>query len=566
MLGPLYNYGIFCLDWNMSFANQCVRVFILVMALAIYALAIEIRAVKTISEPFFKRKWVKVVSVLAFVVFDVVFLIYLSAVKKKNRGALLLSVLSALLVLPVLLVRLKAFQLVLPYLPLISILILLFKYCAVVLLNGSFTRKCAISLIPVALGVLFIILGHMHTVKAKQNLSQMKQRISEKLEYSLDFEDFLHDVIHGFSPEEEPMKCLLEQTDEMNREGFPPDGAGIEEVKQSYADFCAKYPEFIQAVKAFRACPLESVAHQWKANVFDIELPELRVFRTMAKYLVLEIKANPGEKEQILSLNKELMRLRDINLNNRFLITRLVGIAIEGIRLNALAYALPYAKFTKAELDALIGESPDFNRHIACAIVDEAIVHDYLINVMLQTPEYWIDECDLSETQARWVVFSRTNRWNPLNKLFDNDALFFIQGIDTYINYALTPKRNYSEMEQYEEQLHKNALRKGAIFSTMLMPSISRTIEKVDRIGDMRRMLLTAYQIVEYKERTAELPDSLRVLGDIPVDSVNHLHFQYTHGTLTTLADAEEDQRSFDGFCLAIKNHPRAIHLYVPMP
>jgi hypothetical protein len=58
-------------------------------------------------------------------------------------------------------------------------------------------------------------------------------------------------------------------------------------------------------------------------------------------------------------------------------------------------------------------------------------------------------------------------------------------------------------------------------------------LKKMDQISDTRRMAILAWRVSDYRHsHNGELPESLEVFGDVPVDSVNGHPFEYMHGDL----------------------------------
>ena len=63
---------------------------------------------------------------------------------------------------------------------------------------------------------------------------------------------------------------------------------------------------------------------------------------------------------------------------------------------------------------------------------------------------------------------------------------------------------------------------------------------------------MLAWQVMNYSHRNnGMLPESIEVLGEVPVDSVNGLPFEYRHGNLEFDKLDDNEKMRFSGFWIA---------------
>ena len=89
----------------------------------------------------------------------------------------------------------------------------------------------------------------------------------------------------------------------------------------------------------------------------------------------------------------------------------------------------------------------------------------------------------------------------------------------------------------------------------MLWPSTQRTLKKMDSIMDIRRLAILAWRVVDYRNtHNGTLPESLEAVGEVPVDAVKGLPFEYRHGDLKFKKPPEDKIVRFSGFRIAHAN------------
>ncbi len=547
---PLFLCWLFCCRQFLHFTERVSYGMVMVLGLFVYSLAIKYIAVGGLFKDCFRRKLTMAVCLTVFVLFDWLLLGFLSFRRRKPL-ALLLSVAVLLLSIFSTLGRFQQFQWLLQYDYAIGIASLLCVCGAILVLNGGFSRKCAYALIPLALCLLLHSAFYIHRLGMRNELAQIKTRIASLVgDYPTEVADYRRLLESGDSLDEEPLKSLILATEGLENVLFPEMGAGMSEVREKYNAFVKDHPDFVDAVRKTMNCPPHRIAHKWKDDCYTILLPELGALRKASRFLAMEMKANATDRDIVASRNKDLISLRDCALENTFFISRLVGIAIEAMRLDAITFTLPYNDYSLEEFEALLGEPPDWNRYLARAHLDEAIVYEGTKDYLLKYP-YSFDE--LGATEGTDKMLHIGGGYSFFGNLLDVDLLLSWRFAERVIGFTLAEKRFYPDIkEKMEKEFVEEMERNGALLCMMLWPATGKAMEKMDLIKDSRRMALLAWQVMNYSHRNnGMLPESIEVLGEVPVDSVNGLPFEYRHGNLEFDKLDDNEKMRFSGFWIA---------------
>lgn len=80
------------------------------------------------------------------------------------------------------------------------------------------------------------------------------------------------------------------------------------------------------------------------------------------------------EREKVLKWNDDLLRIRAWCRKDAFLLAKLVGMAVESMRLEALRLPLAAGTLTDEDLIRLPGQGEEWNSALAEAVADEATV------------------------------------------------------------------------------------------------------------------------------------------------------------------------------------------------
>ena len=259
------------------------------------------------------------------------------------------------------------------------------------------------------------------------------------------------------------------------------------------------------------------------------------------------MKASPGDLALIAARNHDLMALRNSIAGNPFLLTRLVAASIEGIRLDALAFTLPYNDYSLDEWEALLGAAPDWGRHFACAIVEETVAQDYL------TAHFWkmmLKESPLGSKIAVPLLNLGGVSSYFLAILQENWATRHWRFAERQIDFAQAEKRSLAEIHEWDEQNTLFFKRYHLGFYSLFLPELPSPAIKKFALMDHRQMALLAWHIMAYRRaHNGALPDSLDALTDAPVTAFDGRPFEYEHGLMKV---SRYDDKTFQGIRLSL--------------
>ena len=529
---PLFFFFVFC--GNVSgIAQRIVIGGLIAFGLLIYALFIRKEVICELLDGMFQSKTANLVAMIAAFCFNWILFAILSIRKKKPLALALTAVMLGLFCFSSL-GHFQKFQWVLQYYTTIGIVSMICACCAIIVLNGGISRKFAFSLIPLVILVALHSALHIRRVLIQRECSQIKSRISAMVGgYPTETADYRRLVESGSSVEDEPLKSLISSGNGIDADEFPQDAAAMSEVQEKYAAFTEKHSDFVAAVRETVKNTPQRVAHEWKDDIYSTLLPELGAFRRASRFLAMEMKAKATDRNLIAADNNAMIQMRDCMLENAFFISRLVGIAIEALRIDALAFTLPYNIYTMEEFEALLGEPPNWNLRMAQAWIDETIAHDNIKDYLLKKPYSLASLWGGDENETTNVFRYGGFIYSAFRGMLDYDVLLGWRFAERDIGFALAEKRSYPELEALVEKSIAQMKRSGAIFCTMLYPSMKSGLKKMDHIADTRRMAILAWCVSDYRHsHDGALPESLEVFGDVPVDSVNGRPFEYRHGDL----------------------------------
>ena len=526
MYHPFFLWLAFC-----RFDGDFDKIFdplVLLLTLVAYTLLIQYLAIYDLLRWRTLHTWKRRLNVIIFYLFGNLSLIWLSF-GRKRRLPLLCFAMAFMMTCLYVLSCVKFGIALYPYNSIIYTLQYVFSAIGLILLNERISRKVIVSAIPVFLGLYFLFQVRSQNMKLHQEREQIREKMTALLHHPANQQGLKEKLENGLSIENEPLKTLIKcdgiELPELDA------ASGQAEYKQAWAEFTEQHGAYIQAVNETAKLPPQSISHESRELFYEIPLPELQRFRKAARYLALEIKANADNKETIASCNQKLIQLRNWPLaSSPLLMSKIVAIAIESIRFDAIGYTLGHVRYTQKEWEELLGEMPDWNAHCACGFAYEALfhenMHDYLLknahemNMILsgESPNIWHFH---GVSRLVWSCF------------LDRDLLMGWHYTADIIQFALSKKHDFKELELYTDNFEKDARRRFAITSMMLMPAVSQSIKKHDQIKDYRTMAMLGWQVMEYRHaHGGELPESLEALGEVPVNSINGLPFAYEHGDM----------------------------------
>ena len=116
--------------------------------------------------------------------------------------------------------------------------------------------------------------------------------------------------------------------------------------------------------------------------------------------------------------------------------------------------------------------------------------------------------------------------------LFEKDYNYALHYYRKIIETMLSEKCDHSFLETLDEEVMGGVRKHGAIFSAMLLPAMSKCVQKVDQGKDKRRLAMLAWQVVEYRHRNGRLPEALTEVSSDLLDSIHQKPFIFETGTL----------------------------------
>ena len=270
-----------------------------------------------------------------------------------------------------------------------------------------------------------------------------------------------------------------------------------------------------------------------------ILLPEQSCLRTAAQIYCLRIVDAVNRKDRA-----EAMRLLQFSMdfqNNTqkypdWIISMLVDIASEAIRLDAVEYLLGSGILTDADLESLSkmyqGREKHFFESADSAFRGEsAMTMDIWFSLLRRGTPFSSKELNNENRVERYASFL-------MYYIFMNDGLSsgdnwleLIRIIQTGRDYCQVRK----EIENPRFEIHLENMPPFAYLSGMLFPALAGCYKKTNGIVAQLRMCLLALEIEKYKRaHGGKLPESLSELNleKMPVDPFTGKPFLYQHGRI----------------------------------
>ena len=369
-------------------------------------------------------------------------------------------------------------------------------------------------MIPLCIAVASHLFFMVYKIKLQDDAKDYRNQLSQIVGRSVEIEDFWHRDAQGFSLEREPLKSLIANRPESSVSEFEYKDAPTAQKK--LLEYNKKYPVFVKAINHFLQLPVSHVAHKMPEDgiLYGVLLPELNVFRESARYLAMQIAANPNNKQLVKKCNNDLTKLRNWLSDGDFFINHLVAITIERIRLNALENVLRQENFSKQEFTKLIGDPIDWEKKLRYVYGGEAAGFksgfDNLQSLTLTAT--CCDKMNLKAIKKYMPLFIDVN--------FHRDYRFALQN---YIKAATVPSSlsglEKAELAEFDENEAKCNF---YILSGMLLPALGKLYIKSAQITDVRQMALLAAEVMEYRKQHGKLPEDLSFLPKVPLSKLDH--------------------------------------------
>ncbi len=371
-------------------------------------------------------------------------------------------------------------------------------------------------MIPLCIAISSHLFLMAYNAKLENDVKDHRNQLSRIIDRSVEIEDFWRRDAQGFPLDREPLKSLI-----ANNPSACFEYKEQQTAKKKLLEYNKKYPAFVKALNDFLQLPVSHVAHKMPEDgmLYGVLLPELNAFRETARYLAMQIAANPNDEQLVKKCNNDLIKLRNWLFSEYFLIEHLVGIVVEGIRLNALENILRQETFSKQEFARLIGEPIDWEKSLRYSYGGEAAGFKSVLAYM-NTPALWSRENDIANVAV-------AKKYMPLfmDIHLHRDYRFALQN---YIKAATVPsylsglgKAKLAEVDDIEIK------RNFYILSGMLLPALGQVYIKSAQIADVRQMALLAAEVMEYRKRHGKLPEDLSFLPNVPLAKLDHKPLMY---------------------------------------
>ena len=369
-------------------------------------------------------------------------------------------------------------------------------------------------MIPLCIAVASHLFFMGYKIKLQYDAKDYRGQLSQIIGRSVEIEEFWHRDAQGFPLDREPLKALIANSPQNSSDEFEFKDAPTAQKK--LLEYNKKYPVFVKAIHDFLQLPVSHVAHKMPEDgmLYGVLSPELSVFRESARYLAMQIAANPNNKQLVKKCNNDLTKLRNWLSGGDRLLNHLVATAIERIRLNALENVLRQENFSKQELAVLIGDPIDWEKSLRYSYGGEAAAFKSGFDNLLSLT-FTATCCDKKNLKA-------LKKYMPLfiDVNFHRDYRFALQ---SFIKACSVPpalpgleKAKLAEVDDIEIK------RNFYIFSGMLLPALGKMYIKSAQITDARQMALIAAEVMEYRKQHGKLPEDLSFLSQIPLSKLDH--------------------------------------------
>ena len=374
-------------------------------------------------------------------------------------------------------------------------------------------------LIPLVIAAIAHFSLYGYNIKLQKDVQNCRNKLSQIIGRPVEIKDFFRREKAGFPIDREPLKTLIASKPDTQTDEYEFENTAVAKIK--LFAYQKKYPVFVKALKEFLQLPVSAVSHPISENsmLSAVLMPELSTWREAARYLAMNITANPTDKQQVTQNNKNLITLRSWALQDSLFLPHLVAIAIEGIRLNALENVIVSGNFTKTEIEKLIGPPVDWLKYMKFALGDEGTTFETVVK--------YLSSSDIT---------ALGNEYKPVNSIKTYMPLFFRVLLMRDYRFSL---RKYIEI--CSVPVHLPGLKKAElvildesemqrnfyILSALLQPSGESMFRHESQIRNTHQMALLAVEVMEYRKQHGKLPGDLTFLPEIPLSKWDHKPLMY---------------------------------------
>ena len=389
-------------------------------------------------------------------------------------------------------------------------------------------------MIPLGIVAGFNLFLFWYDGKLELDVRSEREKLSQLVGRPLQVEEFWARESGGVPVDREPLKTLIAQNPRYIdwKVGNHPVDAARNELQRIQRE----NPLFVKALDEFLNLPSGiPFAHQKPENdlLASVLLPEMNVLRNSAYFLALKIVVEADNKPRVQEYCRNLSGIRDRLLKNNFLISHLVAIAVESVRLDTLEAVLAGGAFSKEEFFKLVGDPVDWNRYLRFAYVDEAVMFKNDMDFILSKSEssglnnYLIILTMMSTSRPPMETIVRMKKYySPFVHVFSlRDYRFALR---TFIKAcSVPPTLSGLEKARLAAVDEKEIKRNHYFFSGMLLPAFETVYARDSQITDLRQMVLLGAEVMEYRRKTGKLPRDLTFLPQIPLAELDHRPIMY---------------------------------------
>jgi hypothetical protein len=261
--------------------------------------------------------------------------------------------------------------------------------------------------------------------------------------------------------------------------------------------------------------------------LYGLLLPEVKHFRDIPRICLLRVRdaVDRNDIETALTAYRSSRRIMEYQLDDHFLISLLIGVATEGIRLNQLQIMIGSQLLSNDQIKQIIAQLKQdvksWSKPYKNALYGNTVAS---LNAILfnsrPVNEYTLFETGYfsKETDSRWLEdeFFDFNDYllqfflAPVQTIYYEDLLFSIN--------AFILQASEQDLTEYQK-VYKNIPQKFFL-SRFILLSMVRIPEKMKEIRSRQQAAIIALRIELYRRQNGRLPESLNDLAPEFIDEV----------------------------------------------
>ena len=313
----------------------------------------------------------------------------------------------------------------------------------------------------------------------------------------------------------------------------------IDPTAASVEDTLARHHQTLLLVQDGAKQDVYREVRDWTRPSFDLLLPELQSLRSLSKLVYLSAR-NKAAKDDIAGALDDvwmLYRIRQHAASEPFLVSGLVGAAIDRFALNAFTEVLPHADendlslLQRVECRELITMTPSFKRHL---FAEEAF--GIMTYANFCTGSFAMSDLDTDFENRLTYPYSYPLIYRVF--LFDRDYELYRSTMHSYQQLLVISEPYDNVIRQTKALEEKLSQSKTGILAGLLTPSLSGVFKAGVRSNALHKAVAVALATTLYRIRTGDIPATLTDLlpDELPVMPLD----PYTHDApmrLTVLDD-----------------------------